>query len=156
MTRQRDARISGTPQEALASRLWRDMAEGLAAQAGCCPIHGMTLICALCDVTWTASAGERLEVEALVERSLATQGVTCRAWPCGRCGTQDIALCLDCFEPIREQPVFAGLTAAEEARLGELLGRSLRYTFLPDPDAADHGHDHLMGQRSSHERRETS
>jgi hypothetical protein len=148
MTRQRDARISGTPQEPLVSRLWRDMAEGLAAHVGCCPLHGTRLICALCDVTWTASVGERLEVEALVERSLATQGVTCRAWPCGRCGTQDIALCVDCHEPFQEQ-AFAGLSPEEAVRLRTLLGTTLRYTFMPDPDAADYGESSHEGAHNS-------
>ncbi len=132
MTTRRQHLPAGTPQEPLAQRLWRDMGEQLAKQVGCCPLHGTRLICALCDVAWTASAGERLEVEALAERSLATQGMPCQAWPCGRCGTQDIALCVDCHEPVADQ-VFAGLTPAEAERLQVLCQRSLRYTFLPDP-----------------------
>jgi hypothetical protein len=103
----------------------------LAAHVGCCPIHGMTLICAWCDVTWTASAHEQAEVEALLERT-ALSDLTWPTWPCARCGTQDAALCFDCHDPVVEQ-VFAGLTPAEEARLRTLLA-SMRYTCIPAPD----------------------
>jgi hypothetical protein len=78
-----------------------------------CPLHGTRLICALCDVTWTASVGERLEVEALVERSLA------------------------------------GLSPEEAVRLRTLLGTTLRYTFMPDPDAADYGESSHEGAHNS-------
>ena len=112
----------------LAQRLWSDMADGLAAHVGCCPLHGTRLICAFCDVTTCGSAAEHLEMEALVERSLAAQDMPCPTWPCARCGTKDSALCLDCYEPVREQR-FAGLTPEEEACLLALCERSMRYTF---------------------------
>jgi len=113
----------------LAQRLWSDMVAQLAQHAGCCPVHiGTRLICAWCDVTWTGSSGEKMEVEALVERSLAVQGVTWPMWPCARCGTQDAALCLDCYDPVKDE-AFAGLTPKEEARLLALCERSMRYTF---------------------------
>jgi hypothetical protein len=140
--------ISGTTQEPLARRLWRDMSTQLAERLGCCPRHGTPLICAFCDVDWTGSAGEKLAVEALVEGSCAVQGVTWPTWRCGRCGTQDVALCLDCYEPIREQ-AFAGLTPAEEARLGELLRRHMRYTCRPDPEAAGKDQQSHEGEGNS-------
>ncbi len=133
-----------TRQEPLVSRLWRDMAEGLAAHVGCCPLHGTRLICALCDVTWTASAHEQVEVEALLERT-ALYDLTWPMWPCTRCDTQDVALCLDCYEPIREQAL-ASLSSEEGARLRTLLGMSMRYTFLPAPDAADTGQESHEGE----------
>jgi hypothetical protein len=148
MTTRRQRLHAGTPPEPLAQRLLREMAEGLAAHVGCCPLHGTRLICAFCDVTWEASAGERLEVEALVERSLATQGVPWPTWPCGRCDTQESALCLDCYEPVKDQ-AFAGLTLAEEARLLTLCERTVRYTFLPAPDAVDDGDPSHEGAHNS-------
>jgi hypothetical protein len=48
MTTRRQHLPPGTPEEPLVSRLWRDMAAGLAAHVGCCPSHGTRLICALC------------------------------------------------------------------------------------------------------------
>jgi hypothetical protein len=130
----------------LAQRLWSDMVAQLAQHAGCCPVHGTRLVCAQCDVTWTGSTGEEAEVEALVERT-ALRHLTWPTWPCGRCGAQDIALCLDCYEPVRDQ-TFAGLIPAEEARCGELVTH-LRYTFLPDPDAADTGKPSHEGAHNS-------
>ena len=59
-------------------------------------------------------------------------------WPCGRCDTQEVAMCVDCYQPVREQ-AFAGLMPEEEARLSALLDTSLRFTCMPDRDAADHG-----------------
>jgi hypothetical protein len=146
MTTRRQHLRPGTPQEPLAQRLWRDMAEGLAAHAGCCPVHGTRLICAWCDITWTASAHEKVEVEALLERT-ALYDLTWPMWPCGRCGTQDIALCLDCYEPVREQAL-ASLSSDEGGRLRTLLGTSMRYTCMPDPDAAE-------AQTGAHEGGET-
>jgi hypothetical protein len=146
--------IPGTPKEPLAQRLWRDMAAQLAERLGCCPIHGIPLICAFCDVTTCGSAAAHLEMEALLDRA-AVSRMTWPMWPCARCDTQDVALCLDCYEPVREQAL-ASLSSEEGVRLRTLLGTSMRYTFLPAPDAADHDHDHLTGQRSPHERRETS
>ena len=148
MTTKRQHRPAGTSQEPLAVRLWREMAEGLAIHVGCCPLHGTRLICALCDVAWTASASERLEVEALALRSLDAQVLLLQAWPCGRCETQEVALCLDCYEPVREQ-AYAGLTPAEAERLQVLCQRSMRYTFLPAPDAADTGGQPHGGEGTS-------
>jgi hypothetical protein len=124
----------GTAQEPLARRLWRDMATHLAERLGCCPRHGTPLICCLCNVAWTGSAGEEMELEALVERT-ALSHLTWPSWPCGRCGTQNSALCFDCYDPVNEQ-AFAGLTPEEEARCGALLTH-LRYPGMPDPDGAD-------------------
>jgi hypothetical protein len=142
MSLRRYDRVSGTAQEPLAQRLWRDMATHLAARLGCCPVHGTRLICCRCDVTWTGSAGEEMELEALVERT-ALSSLTWPMWPCSRCGTPDATLCLDCYDAMDDQ-AFAGLTPAEEARCGELL-RHLRYTCLPDLDGAD------GAERASHE-----
>jgi hypothetical protein len=126
-----------TPQAPLAQRLFREMAAQLAARVGCCPIHGThQLICAFCDVTTCGSAAEHLEMDALLDRAEVSR-MPCPTWPCARCGTKDSALCLDCYEPVREQ-AFAGLTPAEAERLQVLCQRSMRYTFLPAPDAADH------------------
>jgi hypothetical protein len=132
MTTRRQHLPTGTPQEPLAQRLLREMAEGLATHVGCCPLHGTRLICACCDVTMCGSAAEHLEMEALAKRSLATQGMTCRAWPCRRCGTQDIALCVDCHDAVADE-AFAGLTPGEAERLQVLCQRSMRYTCLPAP-----------------------
>jgi hypothetical protein len=126
-----------SPHIPLTQRLWHELTVRLAAQIHCCPIHGTRLICALHDVAWTASAHEQVEVEALLERT-ALHDLTWPTWPCARCDTPDVALCLDCYEPVREQ-AFAGLTSAEAERLGVLCQRSMRYTFLPAPDAADQG-----------------
>ena len=137
MTTRRQHLPTGTPQEPLASRLWREMAEGLATHVGCCPLHGTRLICALHDVAWTASAHEQAEAEALLERT-ALYDLTWPMWPCARCDTQGVALCLDCYAPVREQAL-ASLSSEEGVRLQTVLGMSARYTCLPDPDAADHG-----------------
>jgi hypothetical protein len=111
----------------LAQRLWSDMVAQLAQHAGCCPVHGTRLICAWCDVTWTGSAGEDCEAETLVARS-ALYDLAWPTWPCGRCGGEETALCVECYAPVREQ-AFAGLTPEEEARLLALCERSMRYTF---------------------------
>jgi hypothetical protein len=121
----------------LAQRLFHEMAAQLAQHVGCCPLHGTRLICACCDVVWTASAHEQAEVEALLERT-ALYDLTWPMWPCARCDTEDVALCLDCYAPVREQAL-AALSPEEGVRLQTVLGLSARYTFLPDPDAADHG-----------------
>jgi hypothetical protein len=126
--------VSGTTQEPLAQRLWRDMSTQLAERLGCCPVHGRAMVCCLCDVAWTGSAGEERELEALVERT-ALPDLTWPSWTCGRCGTPDAMLCVDCYGPVSDE-AFAGLTPAEEARCGELL-TYLRYTCLPDPDWAE-------------------
>lgn len=133
--------------EPLAQRLLHELTARLAVQANCCPRHGTRLICALCDVHWTASAGEKMEVEALVDRSLAVQSVAWPRWPCGRCDTQDVALCIDCSQPTSDQ-AFAGLTPAEEARLVTLLDGVVHLTCLPAPDVAD-------GPMGAHEGGET-
>jgi hypothetical protein len=86
-------------------------------------------------------------VEALLERT-ALYHLTWPMWPCAQCDTPDVALCLDCYEPVRDQP-FAGLTPAEEARCVELLQTHSRYTFLPDPDAADTGKPSHEGAHNS-------
>lgn len=129
--------IPGTSMEPLAQRLYRELAAHLADRLGCCPIHGTRLICCQCDVAWTASASEKVEVEALVQRT-TLYDLQWPTWPCGRCDTQDVAMCVDCYQPVREQ-AFAGLMPEEEARLSALLDTSLRFTFMPDPDAADDG-----------------
>jgi hypothetical protein len=125
-----------TPQEPLASRLWRDMAAQLAERLGCCAIHGTRLVCCLCDVAWNGSAGEERELDGLLGRA-AVSHVTWPTWRCGRCGTPDAAFCVDCYAPVSDE-AFAGLTPVEATRCEELLG-SFRYTCLPDPDAADTG-----------------
>jgi hypothetical protein len=132
----------------LAQRLWSDMVAQLANHAGCCPVHGTRLICAWCDIADTGAVGEQLERDALVERAAALYDLPCPAWPCGRCGTQDSALCLDCYEPAKDQ-AFAGLTPAEEARLLTLCERTVRYTFLPAPDAVDDGDPSHEGAHNS-------
>jgi hypothetical protein len=126
--------IPQRPKEPLAQRLFRDMAAQLAKHVGCCPVHGTPIICCLCDITWTGSVGEEMELEALVART-ALDDLTWPSWPCGRCGAQESALCPDCYEPVREMAL-AGLTPAEEVRCGELLTK-VRLTGLPDPDGAD-------------------
>ena len=132
-----------TRQEPLASRLWRDMAGKLAVHVGCCPIHGGRLICAICDVTSRASPREQAELEGLIARTPLYQRdargePTCPVWPCGRCHAENIALCLDCYEPVADQ-MFAGLTPAEEARVVELAKKTARFTFMPDPDVTGPG-----------------
>jgi hypothetical protein len=135
--------IPGTDQAPLAQRLWSGMVAQLAVRVGCCPIHNHArLICCVCDVDWTASAADKAETEALLQRTTLYH-LTWPTWPCARCDTPDVALCLDCYEPVRDQ-VFAGLTRVEEARLVALVTASARYTFLPDPDVTGHG-------ESSHE-----
>jgi hypothetical protein len=131
----------------LAQRLWSDMVAQLAQHAGCCPVHGTRLICAWCDIADTGAVREQLERDALVARS-ALYDLAWPAWPCGRCDTQDSALCLDCYEPVKDQ-AFAGLTPAEEARLLTLCERTVRYTFLPAPDAADTGQQPHGGEGTS-------
>jgi hypothetical protein len=122
----------------LAQRLWHDMAAQLATRLGCCPIHiGTRLICALCDVQWTALAAEQAETEALLQRT-PLYHLRWPTWPCTRCDTQDIALCVDCYDPVADQ-AFAGLTPEEDERLKALLSRSCRFTFMPDPDAIGNG-----------------
>jgi hypothetical protein len=135
-----------SPHIPLAQRLWHDMAAQLAARVGCCPIHGTRLVCALCDVVWTASPSVERETDALMQRTALYQ-MTWPTWPCGHCHTPDSAMCIDCYEPVREQ-AFVGLTPEEEARYAELLARTMRYTFLPEP--SDDGRE-----RESHERGET-
>ncbi len=140
--------IPGTPKKPLAQRLWRDMAAQLAKHLGCCPLHGIPLICAFCDVTTCGSAAAHLEMDALLDRAEVSR-MTWPTWPCARCGTTDSALCPDCYAPVREQ-AFAGLMPEEDARLRTLIGTTLRFTGMLDPDAADHG-DNLMKERESHE-----
>jgi hypothetical protein len=125
--------IPGTRKGPLAQRLYRELASRLADRLGCCPIHGTRLICSQCDVVWTASAAESLEVDALLERSAVSREMTWPSWPCARCGAQDIAMCLDCYDPVADQ-AFAGLTPEEAARCGELLRTHLRFTCMRDPD----------------------
>ena len=106
----------------------------LAAQAHCCPIHGTPLLCAFCDVTSRSSPSEEAEIEGLMERTALYQQIG-QAWPCARCDSPDAALCVDCSEPFLDQ-AFEGLSADEAARYAALLGRTMRYTFLPE-----HGDD---------------
>ena len=127
----------GAAQAPLVQRLWHELTERLAAQAHCCPIHGTPLVCAFCDLTSTASPSEEAEIAGLMERTALYQR-TGQAWPCARCDSPDAALCVDCSEPFLDQ-AFVGLTPDEAARYAELLGRTMRYTFLPDPDGADTG-----------------
>jgi hypothetical protein len=128
-------RIPGTAQGPLAQRLWSDMTTQLAERIGCCPIHGTRLICALHDVELTSSAAEKAEMEALMRLDVKPTFVT---WPCARCHAANVALCLDCYEPVADQ-MFAGLTPAEEARLVELAKKTARFTFMPDPDVTGPG-----------------
>jgi hypothetical protein len=145
-TERRRVGESREAQEPLAQRLWRDMAAQLAERLGCCPMHGTTLICCVCNVAWTTSANEQMEVEALLQRTTLYH-LTWPTWPCARCGNQDVALCLDCYQPVAEQ-AFAGLSPAEEARGRELLCKNMRFTRMPGPDAAD-------AQMGAHEGGET-
>jgi hypothetical protein len=126
--------------EPLAQRLLHELTARLAVQANCCPHHGGRLICPFCDVVSTASASEDAEMEGLLERT-ALYDLACPSWPCGRCGAE--AMCLDCYEPFSDQ-AFVGLTPGEQARCAELLARTMRYTFLPEPSDKDRG-------RESHE-----
>jgi hypothetical protein len=113
------------------------MAERLAGSLGCCPVHGIRLICALCDVDWTPSAAEKAETEALLQRTTLYH-LTWPTWPCMRCDTQDVALCPDCYEPVCDQAV-AGLTPEQEVRYGELLRTQMRLTCMPDPRDDSYG-----------------
>jgi hypothetical protein len=140
MSLRRQDRVSGTDQGPLAQRLWSDMIAQLAVRLGVCPVHSSRLICALCDVQWTATAAEEAETEALLQRT-TLHHLTWPAWPCVRCGTPDVALCPECYAPVQDH-AFAGLTPAEEARLEALLSASTRYTFLPDPDVTGNGNHH--------------
>jgi hypothetical protein len=138
MTARRHDLISGTPKEPLRQRLYRALAGHLADRLGCCPIHGTRLICAACDVTWAGSAAEHVEVEALSDRT-ALNGLEWPSWPCGRCGAQDSAMCLDCGGPTDDQ-AYAGLTAEERARFQGLLGH-LVITGRPGSADGRHGDD---------------
>jgi len=122
--------------EPLAQRLLHELTARLAVQANCCPIHGTQLVCAFCDITSTASPSEEAEIEGLMERTALYQR-TWQAWPCARCDSPDAALCVDCSEPFSDQ-AFVGLTPDEAARYAELLGRTMRYTFLPERGDAGH------------------
>jgi hypothetical protein len=122
--------IPSPTKEPLVQRLVRELTARLAAQAHCCPIHGIRLVCAVCEVASTASRSEEVEIEGLLERTALYQ-LPWQAWPCARCGAQDIALCLDCYAPVADQ-AFVGLTPDEAARYAELLIRTMRYTFLPE------------------------
>ena len=133
-------------QVTLAQRLLHELTARLAAQADCCPVHGTQLVCAFCDITSTASPSEEVEMEGLMKRT-ARDERTWQTWPCARCDSPDAALCLDCYEPFLDQ-AFVGLTSDEAARYAELLGRTMRYTFLPEPRDDSRG-------RESHERGET-
>jgi hypothetical protein len=135
MTRRRHDLISGTPKEPLTRQLYRVLAGHVAERLGCCPIHGTTLICALCDMVWTGSDSEFTEVEALLDRT-ALHHMTWRTWPCARCDTQDAAMCAACYGHIREPEALAGLAPEEDARLRVLLGTSLRRMGRTDPDGA--------------------
>ncbi len=140
--------IPDTRKEPLAQRLFRALASRLADRLGCCPIHGTRLICSQCDVVWSASAAERLEVEALLERSAVSRELTWPAWPCARCGAQDIALCLDCYDPVADQ-AFAGLTPEQEARCRELLQTYGRFTFMGHPNDDNNQREPHGGRESS-------
>jgi hypothetical protein len=137
-----------TDKEPLAQRLWSDMAAALAMRLDVCPRHGTRLICAWCDLEWTGTAAEEVEADHI----LAKVEVTLVEWPCRRCSARDraiqkTALCLDCQEEVRDQP-FDGLTPEEEARLHALLRTCLRFTCMPDPDAADTGQQSHGGERT--------
>jgi hypothetical protein len=124
----------GAPKEPLAQRLYRELAGHLADRLGCCPVHGTRLICALCDVAWTGTAAEHVEVEALSDRT-ALNDLEWPTWPCGRCRAE--AMCLDCYDPVADQ-AYAGLTAEERARFQGLLGHVV-ITFRPESADGRHG-----------------
>ena len=125
--------LPGTPKEPLAQRLYRELASHLADRLGLCPIHGTRLICPLCDVVWTGSAAEHLEVEGLAARAAATAPgpQSTSPWRCARCGAE--AMCVDCCEAVHE-PFDAGLTPKEQARFRELLPRTMAIKFRGKPD----------------------
>jgi hypothetical protein len=128
--------IPSPTKEPLVQRLVRELTARLAAQAHYCPIHGTPLVCALCDVRSTASPREEVEMDGLMERTALAQ-LTYPVWPCARCDSPDAALCADCYQPFSDQ-AFVGLTPDEEARYAELLIRTMRYTFLPEPSDDSH------------------
>jgi hypothetical protein len=149
-TRRRNVSV-GASKEPLGKRVYRELAGRLAGHLFCCPIHpGTQLICAVCDVRWTGSAAEQVEAEALLERT-ALHHLTWQTWPCGRCDTQDVAMCVECYAHICESEALDGLTPDEDERLRALLGASVRLTVKPD---ATEGHE--GDGQESHEGEELS
>jgi hypothetical protein len=127
----------GPSKEPLARRIYRELAGHLAARLGYCLIHrGSRLICAWCDLTWTGTAAEEREVEALSAET-DVHDLAWPTWPCGRCGAQDSAVCLDCCVPTEKQS-YGGLIPEERARFQELLGH-LVTTSRPESADGRHG-----------------